>query len=75
MILLWYENYHISLVANPTREIFIFIPLDENKSRISTKKLYLYIALEMLVLSINMFKLTKCSVYLICQILSRIDTV
>jgi hypothetical protein len=26
---LWHENYHISLVATATHEIFIFIPLDE----------------------------------------------
>jgi hypothetical protein len=30
--ILWYENYHISQVATATHEIFIFIPLNENKS-------------------------------------------
>jgi hypothetical protein len=28
---LWHGNYHISLVAIAIHEIFIFIPLDENK--------------------------------------------
>jgi hypothetical protein len=28
--LLWYENYHISLAATDTHEIFIFITSDEN---------------------------------------------
>ena len=36
---LWHENYHISLVATATHEIFIFIPLDENKSCIYRKNL------------------------------------
>ena len=31
--MLWYENYHISLVSIATREIYIFITLGENKSR------------------------------------------
>jgi hypothetical protein len=36
---MWHENYHISLVATATHEIFIFIPIDENKSFIYRKKL------------------------------------
>ena len=36
--ILWYENYHISLVAITTREIFIFTLVNENKSRIYGKK-------------------------------------
>jgi hypothetical protein len=39
LFVLWHENYHISLVATATLEIFIFIPLDENKSCIFRKKL------------------------------------
>jgi hypothetical protein len=45
--LLWHGNYHISLVATATHEIFIFIPLDENKSCIYRKNLnILYILLD-----------------------------
>jgi hypothetical protein len=36
---LWYENYHISLVAIATCEILIFTPLDENKSCIYRRNL------------------------------------
>jgi hypothetical protein len=39
IFILWHENYHISLVATATHEIFIFIPLDENKSCIYRKNL------------------------------------
>ena len=31
IFILWYENYHISLVAITTREVFIFTPPNENK--------------------------------------------
>ena len=34
----WYDTYHISFLAITTREIFIFTPLNENKSRIYRKK-------------------------------------
>ena len=34
----WYLNYHISLMAITTREIFIFTPQDENKSCTYRKK-------------------------------------
>ena len=34
---MWYENGHISLVAIATCELFIFIHLDENSSRIYRK--------------------------------------
>jgi hypothetical protein len=50
IFILWYENYHISLVATVTHEIFIFISLDENKSCINRKKL------EYPLLSIYLFK-------------------
>ena len=36
---MWYEHYHISLAAITTREIFIFTPLNENKSHIYRKNL------------------------------------
>ena len=39
---MWYENYHISLVAIATCEIYIFIPLDEYKSRIYRKNLNIF---------------------------------
>jgi hypothetical protein len=39
IFILWYENYHISLMATATREIIIFIPLDENKSCIYRRNL------------------------------------
>jgi hypothetical protein len=35
--ILWYENYHVSLVAVDTREISIFIPLYENRYCICRK--------------------------------------
>jgi hypothetical protein len=35
----WYKNYHISLLAIVTHEIFITIPLVENKSFIYRKTL------------------------------------
>ena len=38
IFILWYENYHFSLVALTTREIFIFTPQDKNKSRIYRKR-------------------------------------
>ena len=46
IFILWYENYHISLVVMiATHEIYIFISLDENKSciyRIILNILYLF---------------------------------
>jgi hypothetical protein len=39
IVTLWYENYHISLVATATHEIFTFVPLDENKCCIYSKNL------------------------------------
>jgi hypothetical protein len=48
IFILWHKNYHISLVATATHEIFIFIPLNENKSCIYRKKLnILYLILPM----------------------------
>ena len=45
---LWYENYHYFLMPIKTHEIFIFIPLDENKPHIFRKKLeyplFIYLA-------------------------------
>ena len=38
----WYEIYHISLMAIATCEIFIFKPLDENKSGIYRKNLNIF---------------------------------
>ena len=35
----WYENYHISLVAMVTHEIFIFIALDEKIDLVFIEKL------------------------------------
>jgi hypothetical protein len=37
--ILWHENNHISLVATATHELFIFIPLNKNKSCIYRKNL------------------------------------
>jgi hypothetical protein len=34
IFILWYENYHISLVAT----VFIFMPLDENKHVVFIEK-------------------------------------
>jgi hypothetical protein len=46
MFILWNENYKISLVATATPEIYISIPLDENKTcsyRNNLNILYIFI--------------------------------
>jgi hypothetical protein len=58
LFILWYENYHISLVTAATHEIFIFITLDEKKILYLWKMKILYIHVYVSIL-IFMFVLNK----------------